>query len=107
MTREENRKLVEGLRRPLLELAFKKAVEAGVEINVHASEKGTAWLDIGDYNLVISGGNMTLRYNPKGRIEEWEDEWREDVSELLAGKKMSFAEMLGEDHERKNDNTES
>lgn len=50
---------------------------------------------------------MTLRYNPKGRIEEWEDEWREDVSELLTGQKMSFAEMLGEDHGKTTDNAES
>lgn len=105
MTREENRKLVEELR-PLLETISKSAIVLEVGINIHASEKGTAWLDIGDYSLVIIGGNMILRYNPKGRIEEWEDEWREDASELLAGQKMSFSEMLGEDHEKKTDNIE-
>ena len=106
MTREENRELVEALR-PSLETIFKSAIVLEVGINIKASEKGTAWLDIGDYSLVIIGGNMILRYNPKGRIEEWKDEWREDISELLSGQKMSLAEILGEDHEKKTDNAES
>ena len=82
MTREENRKLVEGLR-PLLEDSFKAAMESGIGINVYVSAEGTAWLDIGDYSLLIVGGDMTLRYNPMGKIEEWDDEWREDVSALV------------------------
>lgn len=82
MTRKKNRKLVEGLR-PLLEDSFKAAMESGVEINVHVSAGGTAWLDIGDYSLLIVCGYMILRYNPMGKIEEWDDEWREDVSALV------------------------
>lgn len=103
MTREENRKLVEGLR-PLLEDSFKAAMESGIGINVHASAEGTSWLDIGDYSLLISNGNMILEYRPRGK--GWEEEWREDVQHLTR-QKMSFAEILGENNERTADNDES
>ena len=98
MTREENRKLVEGLR-PLLEDSFKAAMESGVKINVYASTKGNAWIDIGDYSLLIVGESMVLRYNPMGKIEEWEDEWREDVSALVSQTEKSPSErqLQGED----------
>lgn len=93
MTRDENRKLVEGLR-PLLEVAFKAAIESGVEINAHASAECTAWIDIGDYRLLIVGGNMVLRYEPPmGKTEEWEDEWKEDVSALVGQTEKAPSEL--------------
>lgn len=98
MTREENRKLVEGLR-PLLEDSFKATMESGIGINVYASAEGTSWIDVGDYRLLIANGIMILLYEPKGNTDEWEEEWREDVSALFSQTEKSPSErqLQGED----------
>ena len=91
MTREENRKLVEGLR-PLLEDSFKAAMKYGINVNIDVFDDGTAWLDVEDYRLLIINGSMTLSYQPNGRIPEWEDEWREDASALFSQTEKSPSE---------------